>query len=135
MGAAGTHLAADGVGDRLVVLGAERRRHADRLGEHRGLAGGEPGADLLVDDRRDAEAGVLDQVALDLVGEHCGLCRVEAARTADAGDLAEAVGEHGRRPLQVEVAVARQLEHPRAAELGDLLLDRQSTTTRKACCS
>ena len=69
---------ADRVGDRAVVFGPERAGHADRLGERGGLAGHQPGADLLVDERRDAEPGVLAQVALDRVRQlGRGDCRRE----------------------------------------------------------
>ena len=69
VGADRAHLEPDGVGDRTVVLGPERAGDAERLREHRGLPRHEARADLLVHDGGDAEAGVVDEVPLDLVGE------------------------------------------------------------------
>ena len=63
------HLAADRLGQRPGERRVPGARKADRLREDRRVARHQPGADLLVDDRGDAEPGLLDEVALDRVGE------------------------------------------------------------------
>ena len=118
------HLEPDGIGQLGVELGSERGCHADRLREHGCFARHQAGADLLVHDGGDTEAGVVAQMALELVSEPCRLGGGEAARAAHARHVADPVGEHGRRARRVEPAGGRQLEDPRAAELGDLLVDR-----------
>ena len=118
------HLQPNRVRQLGVEIRTERRRHPDRLREHGGLARHQPGADLLVDDGGDAEPCVLEQVPLQIVVEGRSLGSREPAGAADAGDVADALSEHRRRPRRVEPARARELEHPRAAELSELLVDR-----------
>ena len=48
---------------------------------------------LLVDDGRDAQARLLDQVALDRVGQPGDLARAQVRRSREAGDLPDAVAE------------------------------------------
>ena len=55
-----------------------------------------PWRHLLVDDRRDAEPRLLDQVALDRVGGLGDLDGSQVGRAGQAGDLADAVDGQGR---------------------------------------
>ena len=67
-------------------------RDADRLREDRRVSRHQARADLLVHDRRDAEPRLVDEVALDLVGERCRLLRRRRLLApADARDVPEAV--------------------------------------------
>ena len=68
----------------------------------------------------------VDEVALHLVGQLRGCAGVEAARPGDPRDLAEAVAQQRRRPRRIEAVAVGELEHPGAAELGDLLLGRHA---------
>ena len=90
------------------------------LREDGGAPRHQAGADLLVDDRRDAEPRALDEEALDRVGDSGGLDGSRVARARDPRDLTESVLQSGRPPRPKRVAVD-QLEHPGAAQLGHLL--------------
>jgi hypothetical protein len=69
MRADGTHLPPDRVAEHVGELRLPCTCQSDRLREDGRLAGHQAGTDLLVDDRRDAEAGLLGQVPLDRIGE------------------------------------------------------------------
>ena len=76
---------------------------------------------LLVDDRGDAEARPLDEIALDRVGgaaTSIGRRFVEPARRVIWPIPS---GASAATPLAVEAVVADELERPDAPELGDLL--------------
>ena len=92
-----THLLSYGGGELLDERRLPRARKADRLREDRCVARHQPGADLLVDDGRDAEPRLLDEVALQEVRELRRFVRPPAARPRDARDLTEAVPEEVRR--------------------------------------
>ena len=77
-----------------------------------------------MDDRRDAQASSVDEVALDVVGQDGGVTRHQAAGPGDPRDLADAVAQQLGPLVHVEPRPVGQLEHPGTAELGDLLLDR-----------
>ena len=124
MGADCPHLGPDGCGQSLVELGIERRRDADRLREHGRLTRHQARADLLVDDRRYAQSGVVEQVPLHVVREAGRLDRRQAARSAHPGDVADPVAQQGIGPVGFEPAAPRDLEDPDAAELRELLVDR-----------
>ena len=82
--------------DRLDELGVERRRRADRLLE-RGRAAGEQAVErLLVEDRRDPEPRLLDEVALDRVAGLGGAGGIEVGRARHAADLAHPVASRSR---------------------------------------
>ena len=117
------HLHPDRVGERLGELGLPRAREPDRLREDGRPARHQARADLLVDDRGDAEPRLLDEVALDRVRESGGLVAAVAARPADAGDLAEAVPGKQLGVLLRERPCFGELEAPGAAELPELLLE------------
>ena len=78
--------------DLLDQVGIEGRRQRDRLREAGGRRDREPVQRLFVHQRRNAEAGLLDQVLLDRVREHRGAGRVGVA-IARSGDLADAVAQ------------------------------------------
>ena len=101
---------------RRLSSGPERRGDAERLREHRSLAGHQPGADLLVEDGGDAEPRVLDQVSLDRVRDLRCLRRPEAAGAAHPRHMTDAVGEQRGGTRRVEAAFVGDLEHPHAAE-------------------
>ena len=67
--------------------------------KHGRVARQQPVERLLVDDRRDPEARLLDEVALDLVGERRDVRDLEVRRAGQAGDLADAVARAAPRPL------------------------------------
>ncbi len=84
------HAPADRGRDRLDELGVEGRRRADRLLERRRPAGEQAVERLLVEDRGDPEARLLDEVALDRVAGLGGARRIEVGRARDPADLAHA---------------------------------------------
>ena len=98
-GAGRDHLLADDAADALDEVGIPGGGEADRLRELRGVAGAQSGGALLVNDRRDAEPGVLDEVPLDLVGERGAVARPESGGRADPRDLTDAVREPARRGI------------------------------------
>ena len=111
--------------DRLDQLGVERGRRPDRLLERRRLAGEQAVEGLLVEDRGDAESGLLDEEPLDGVARFGGSDRVEIRRAGDPADVTDPLGEAGANALGIELGLgAEQLERPHGAELGDLLLER-----------
>ena len=69
MGADRPHLDANRVGQLFGEIGIPGAGEADRLREDDGLPRHQPGADLLVDDRGDPEARLLDEMTLDRVRE------------------------------------------------------------------
>jgi hypothetical protein len=70
---------------------------------------------LLVEQRRDAEAGLLDEETLDRVAEVGRLASVEVSRAGDPADLAETVREARPDPLRIQLGLApEQLERPGA---------------------
>ena len=85
-----------------------------------------PGADLLVDDRRDAEPRLVDRWRWMRVRELGRLLRPQAARARDPRDLADPVAEQvGSAGVESAVGVG-ELEDPAAAELRHLLLGRHA---------
>ena len=66
----------------------------------------------------------VDEVALDGVGQDGCVTRHQAAGPGDPRDLADAVAQQLGPLVHVERRPVGELEHPGAAELGDLLLDR-----------
>ena len=74
-----------------TTSGVEARRRPDGLLEARRGPGDEAVQALLVDDRRDAEPRLLDEVALDRVRGLGHLDRAQVRRSGQAGDLADAV--------------------------------------------
>ena len=101
-GAGQQHPPADRGGHRRDDVGVEARGGADRLLEARRRPGDEAVEALLVDDRRDPEPRLLDEVALDRVGGLGHLDRPQVGRAGQPGDLADAVGGEGRQPRLVE---------------------------------
>ena len=109
---------------RLDELGIPGRRRADRLLEARRVAGHQAVQRFLVDDRRDAEPRLLDQVALDLVGRarrprwrH----RLVAPANRVIWPMPRPMSSSGS--FAVERPDPDDLERPDGPELGDLLLD------------
>ena len=81
---------------------------------------------FLVDDRRDAQAGFLDQEALDLVGQGGDVAGAQVGRPGKPGDLADAVSHQAAGMIAVQRSDPDDLERPDGSELGDLLLDRHA---------
>ena len=117
------HLLSYGGGERLDERRLPGARKADRLREDRCLARHQPGTDLLVDDGRDAEPRLLDEVTLEEVRELRRFVRSPTARPRDARDLTEPVTEELGRDRREPAAGVRELEHPAASQLGHLLLE------------
>ncbi len=136
MGADRPHLQPDRIGECGVELGPERRRDADRLREHGGVAGHQAGADLLVDDRRDAQPGVFEEVPLELVGEGRRLAGGEAAGAAHASDVPDPVDE--QRPVAraaskpVGVASWNTQALPSWASFSSIVIRASRSATRSA---
>ena len=116
------HLDPDPVGHRSVQVRLEGAGDPDRLRVHRGATSHQARADLLVDDRRDAQPRALDQPPLQLVGDARHLVGGQRARSGDARDLPEAMPADRGRAVVVDLLAADELEHPRGAELRHLLL-------------
>jgi len=85
------HLGANHPGHLLDERGVPGARHADRLREARRAERHVPAAAFLVDHRRDAEARVLNQPALDRVRQPRAVGRAQVARAADARHLPNAM--------------------------------------------
>ena len=115
------HLDPDPVRHCSVQLRLEGAGHPDRLRVHRGAAGHQTRADLLVHDGRDAQPRALHQQPLQLVGDVCHLVGRQRARSCDTRDLPEAVPADRGGTAVVDLAVADELEHPRGTELRHLL--------------
>ena len=122
-GARGEHPPPDRRGHRLDQLGIPGGGGADRLLEARRVAGQQAVQRFLVDDGRNAEPGLLDQVALDLVGERRDLTGAQVGRPGQSRDLADATSEEPSGTRMVERPDPDDLERPDRPELGDLLLD------------
>src|SRR4029078_422635 len=116
------HVHADRAARRAGDLRIPRARQSDRLREHGRLAGHQAGADLLVDDRRDTDPLLLDEIALAGVREQGRGLGPERARARDPGDVGDAVAEQRFGALALEFTGTCELEDPGAAELGDLLV-------------
>ena len=97
MGAGLPHLDPDPLRHRRVQVRLEGAGDPDRLRVHRRAASHQARADLLVDDRRDAQPRALDQPPLQLVGDARDLLGRQRARSGDARDLPEAVAADRRR--------------------------------------
>ena len=92
------HLGADVRRDVVDQRRVPGRRQPDRLRELHRVAGAEPADRFFVDDRRDAEPGLVDEPALDLVVQLRQARWTQAGRRGDAGDLTGAVRHRlGRR--------------------------------------
>ncbi len=91
MCADGPHLRAHHPGHRARQLRLPGAGQADDLREDGRVARHVAGAAFLVHHGGDAEAGFVEQKALDRVGCGRALVRFQVARAADAGDLADAV--------------------------------------------
>ncbi len=93
MHAHGPHVAADGGGHPPHQPGIERGGPGDGGGVDGGAVGGEAGQALLVDDRRDAQPGRLDDGPLepDDLGRSLGGGERDAA--VDPGEVAQAVAD------------------------------------------
>ncbi len=76
-----------------------------------------------MDDGRYAEPGLLEQVALDLVGESGRFPGCQVAGARDPGDVPEALPEQWPGLVPGELPLFGQLEDPGAPQLGDLLLE------------
>ena len=122
MGARLPHLDPDPVGHRSVQVRLEGAGDPDRLRVHRRATSHQAGADLLVDDGRDAQPRALDQPPLQLVGDARHLLGRQRARSGDARDLPETVPADRGGAVVVDLVAADELEHPRGAELRHLLL-------------
>ena len=122
VGARLPHLDPDPVGHRSVQVRLEGAGDADRLRVHRRAASHQAGADLLVDDRRDAKPRPLDQPSLQVVPDARHLLRSQRARSGDARDLSETVPADRRGAFVVDLLAAHELEDPGRAELRHLLL-------------
>ncbi len=85
-----SHLVAYGISELAVEAWAKRAGDTDRLRERGGLCGHQARTDLLVDDRRDPEPGVLGEMSLDVVGEGRRSTRVATTRAAQPRDVADA---------------------------------------------
>jgi hypothetical protein len=120
------HLASDAAGDRLHERGVPGRGHADRLRIADRAAREEPVQALLVDDRGDPEARLLDQEALDLVGQRGDRGQLEVGRARHTGDLPDPGAEAARGLGRVDARSVEDLEHPQRAELRELLVGRHA---------
>ena len=77
-----------------------------------------------MNDRRNAQARMLNQVFLDGVAERGALDRADVARAAHARDLAEAVRHQLAGFVRREVQPVEDFVNPAASQLGDLLVER-----------
>ena len=102
-----------------------RAREPDRLREDRRVPRHQARADLLVDDRRNPQARLLDERPLERVGELGNLLGAQPARTGDPGHLAKTVAQQHVRLRPESPLIVGQLPDPAAAELSDLLLERE----------
>ncbi len=127
------HVRADRDGHPLHQVRVERGRPRQR-GRVGGRAeGGEAGQALLVHDRRHAEAVGGHQPRLQVADGGHALLGGQRGGAEDAGEVAQAVGEHG---VEVDRAAGEHVRHrrdgvglgvapePRAAQLGELLRQR-----------
>ena len=80
--------------------GVPGRGRADRLLEARGVAGDEAVERLLVEDRRDPQPGLLDEEALDLVGQGGHLAAPQVRRAGHPRDLADPEADQLPRPAR-----------------------------------
>ena len=115
------HPLADRRGDLPDDGRVEGRGGPDRLLEARRVPGHQPVQALLVDDARDPQAGVLDQVALDVVVGSGDVHGPQVGRAGEAGDLADPVGRERGHPFRIDLPVDDHLEGPDGTELGELL--------------
>ena len=113
-------------GERLDQLRVPRGREADRLREADGVARDEPVQALLVDDGRDAQARLLHEEALDLVGQRGDDGHLEARGAGHARDLPDARSEALVGLAGLDAGAVEDLEDPDRAELGELLLERHA---------
>ena len=128
------HLHPDDVAYLLGQIGVPGARHADHLGEAGRRAGHVPAVTFLVDDRRDAQAGVSGQIGLYPVGKQGGFGRFQAARARQPGDVPDALREQlvkgvvARQELEDPYAAHPQLDHLRhaGAHLGEFFLKRHT---------
>ena len=101
------HLAADEFAHLAAELGRPGRGDTGLGGEHDVAGRLGAGDRLVVEDRGNAETGVLDEVALDEVDLVGDPLRVGAAGGGQRGDLADAVAEDGLEGVGAEAARAR----------------------------
>ena len=121
-GADGPELATDHVGDLLDQRRVPGGGEVDALRKLRRPTGAEPTGGLFVDDCRDPQPRVLDEVALDLVPQFRHPLRPRPRLNGDPADLADAVCGREGQAIQCELAVDEESREPHAAELRALLL-------------
>ena len=86
--------------------------HTDHLRIGRAAQPDQPRAAFFMDNGGDAEAGFLDEEALQAVGRACCGERIEGRSARKTGNLADAVFEVARHFLQIQLVVCLQLKHP-----------------------
>ena len=87
-------------------------------GKHTRVARDEPVQALLVDDRRDAQPRLLDEEALDLVGQRGDGGHREAGRAGHARDLPDARAEARAAPWRARRGRRRGARRPRPSRAG-----------------
>ena len=102
-------------------VGVEARGRPDRLLEARRGPRDQAVQALLMDDRRDPEPRLLDEVVLDLVRRVGDLGRSQVRGSRQARDLPDAVPGQLGQPTVVEADLLDHLECPERPELGELL--------------
>ena len=108
--------------DQLRVEGGGR---SDRLLERWRIPGEQPMERLLVEEGRDPQPRLLEQVPLDLVAGPSHVGGIQVGGAGDPGDVAEAVLEEAVRLVGVQAdRCVDELERPRRPELGELLVER-----------
>ena len=124
MGPGGADLVAEAARHFANQVGIPRGRLAERLREADRLASQQPVEALLVDDHRDAEPGVLEREALDLVRQLGRATLAEVRGAGNARDLAYTKADQLGCLRLVENLVVEDLVRPVGAELGELLRQR-----------
>ena len=119
------HLLTDELGHLLDGVRVPGRGQRDRGRERREARGDDAVQGLVVEDGRDAGAGVLDEVPLQRVDRRGDLRRALRAEHADARDLADAAAERLLDGCGHDALRADQAERHDADELLGLLFDRQ----------
>ena len=117
----GEHLVADHFASRAQQIGVPGAGESDGLRELIGISRRKARSALLMDDRRDPESRLFDEVALDLIHEGRALPRPQPCRRTDARYLADPLAEEQVGPIAAESAVGHQLGRPHAADLVELL--------------
>ena len=106
----------------LDALGLPGGGKADGLRVDDRVEGGQTVERLLVEDGRDAEAGVLDEEALDVIAHARRGLGGQEGRAGDTRDLADALSQRGARLGRVEGLAVGDLGRPGGAQLGHLLV-------------